>query len=565
MKSRIDFESGTLEFKRELSESVDLEKEVVAFLNSAVGGRILIGVDDNGRVVGLADADADALKIKDRLKSNIQPSILGLFDLNVLDDDGKRYLELIVAGGCERPYYKTKFGMTPKGCYRRIGTAAEPMSVAEIDTMFAKRARNSLRHIPSPRSLPHDFSTLKISYQEHGFEVGDRFLENLELHTPDGKPNYVAYLLADENAVSMRVAKYAGTDKCNLIENNEYGYTCVLRALQKVLDKIDVENRTMTRITGKAERDQKRMYDPIAIREAVTNAVLHTDWTREISPIVEIYSDRIEITSCGGLPDGLTKDEFLRGRSVPRNRELMRIFRDLELAEQLGSGMRRILKTYSPDIFEISENFITVVLHGDRNDFNASGGVAQKKKSANLEAELCQLIMDNEAIKQHEMASMLCVSVRTVSRLCAKLTADGKLSRKGSDWVLRNEVALKNGVVGVSNGVVGVAHERKNDAKGRKMAVRSEDIARLRAALKDALKCVLVASKRNEESIIERYLTVFDAIAENEKTTFNAIFNATGIPVRTISLYVSRMTKLGFLRRIGGTHGGSWEICYPQE
>ena len=162
--------------------------------------------------------------------------------------------------------------------------------------------------------------------------------------------------------------------------------------------------------------------------------------------------------------------------------------------------------------------------------------------------------MDNEAIKQHEMASMLCVSVRTVSRLCAKLTADGKLSRKGSDWVLRNEVALKNGVVGVSNGVVGVAHERKNDAKGRKMAVRSEEIARLRVALKDALKC-------NDEKIIAKYSEILALIEKEPHCTFSAICSAIGMSRRSVAGYMDTLQSNGVIKRIGSRKTGHWEIC----
>ena len=374
-------ESESIEFKRELSDKVDVEKEVIAFLNSRTGGVIRIGVDDDGNVIGLADADGDSRKIKDRLKNNISPSVLGLFDMSIVEVDGKRIVEIVVAAGCEKPYYKAKYGLSPRGCFERIGTAAEPMRQGRIDQLLAARTRNSLRLVPSPRSAPHEFSLLGIYYSERGFERGAHFLENLDLYTPDGKVNYVGYLLADVNSVSFRVAKYADTDKCNLVENNEYGYTCIIRSLHKVLDKLDTENRTFARVTGRAERDQWRMFDPTAIREAVVNAVLHTDWTREVSPVVEIYSDRIAITSCGGLPDGMTREEFLSGRSMPRNRELMRVFRDLELAEQLGSGMRRILSKYPPSVFETSENFISVVFpfRAERQGDTISENVARRK------------------------------------------------------------------------------------------------------------------------------------------------------------------------------------------
>lgn len=124
-----------------------------------------------------------------------------------------------------------------------------------------------------------------------------------------------------------------------------------------MLDKLEIENRTLTRITGAAEREQRRLFNARALREALINAIIHNDYTAEVPPLVEIYADRISITSYGGLLSGLSLEECLSGRSMPRNRELMRVFRDMELVEHLGSGMRRILSAYDSDIVQISEHF----------------------------------------------------------------------------------------------------------------------------------------------------------------------------------------------------------------
>ena len=103
------------------------------------------------------------------------------------------------------------------------------------------------------------------------------------------------------------------------------------------------------------------MIDKLALREAFINVIVHNDYTREVPPVVEIFSNRLCITSYGGLVEGLSLEEFFNGRSMPRNREIMRVFRDLDLVEQLGSGINRILKVYEKEIFNISENFIEIV------------------------------------------------------------------------------------------------------------------------------------------------------------------------------------------------------------
>lgn len=105
-------ETNRIEYKRELTKDLDIEKEVIAFLNYHEGGIIYIGVDKDGSVTGVKDVDSDMLKIKDRLKNNIQPSCLGLFDVRA-EKRGEKYLiKIIIASGPEKPYFKRKYGMT---------------------------------------------------------------------------------------------------------------------------------------------------------------------------------------------------------------------------------------------------------------------------------------------------------------------------------------------------------------------------------------------------------------------------------------------------------------------
>ena len=133
----------------------------------------------------------------------------------------------------------------------------------------------------------------------------------------------------------------------------------LIKAAKSVLNRLEIENRTLTKITSK-ERIEKKLVDPIALREAVINAIVHNDYSREVPPVFEIFSDRIQITSYGGLPTGLSEEDFFDCRSMSRNRELMRIFKDIDLVEQLGSGMSRILKSYDKSAFKLTDHFVVV-------------------------------------------------------------------------------------------------------------------------------------------------------------------------------------------------------------
>lgn len=354
-------ESQHLEFKSQLTDK--FEKEVVAFLNSRDGGAIIIGVGSEGQLLGVNDADAIQLKIKDRLKQNITPSTMGLFDVVLLQENGKTLIKVIVASGSEKPYYLSKMGMSSKGCFIRIGSASEPMTNNMIEEQFAKRVRNSIGNITS-RYQDLTFQQLKIYYQERGFTLNDQFAKNLELTTQAGDYNYAAYLLADRNGCSIKVGKYQGTDRVDLIENEEYGYCCLVKATHAVLEKLNIENKTFTKITP-TTRIEKKMLDPIALREAVINAIVHNDFSREVPPKFELFSDRLEITSTGAIPAGFSEEEFFMGYSVPQNKELMRVFRDLDIVEQMGSGIKRILQAYPESIYQFTPNFIRVVMPFD--------------------------------------------------------------------------------------------------------------------------------------------------------------------------------------------------------
>lgn len=349
-------ETNRIEFKEKLTKDLDLEKEVIAFLNYNEGGFIYIGITKSGTVVGVEDMDGDMLKIKDRLKTNIIPSCMGLFDISSEEKDGKDIIKITVASGSEKPYYKRKYGMSEKGAYIRNGTAADPMPQKMIDELFAKRTKTSIGKIRSSRQ-DLTFEQLKIYYEGKGISLNKNFAKNLELLTEKGEYNYVAYLMADENGTSIKLAKYNGLTRVDLAENPDFGYESLIKATKQVLDKIELENRSDTSITS-AERIDKRPWSSIALREAILNAFVHNDYTTEVPPKFEIFDDRIEITSTGGLPNGLSKEEFFEGFSVPRNKELMRIFKDLGLVEQLGSGVPRILEYYGRECFKFSENFL---------------------------------------------------------------------------------------------------------------------------------------------------------------------------------------------------------------
>ena len=391
-------ESNRIEFKERLND--DIEKEVVAFLNYLGGGIIYLGINKKGEVIGIKDADAIQLKIKDRLKNNITPSCLGLFDIVLETINDVPIIKLIIASGQERPYYVKKYGMSEKGVFIRKGSASEPMSASMIESLFTKRTRHSIGKIKSHRQDLR-FEQLRIYYDSAGKTLNEQFAKNLEILNEDGHYNYVAYLMADNNNVSVKVAKYSGVSRVDLVENEEFGYCSIIKATKQVLDKIELENKTFTKITSK-ERQEKRKWNAVALREAVINAIVHNDYTYELAPKFEFFADRFEITSYGGLPEGLTVNEFFEGVSIPRSKEIMRIYRDMELVEQLGSGIPRILQFYGRECFHFSENYTRMSFPVEENE-QVTEQVTEQVKSliAALDGEMNRQGIQNKLGLSH--------------------------------------------------------------------------------------------------------------------------------------------------------------------
>ena len=309
------------EFKVKLTDK--FEEQVILFLNTN-GGNIYIGVDDKGDIVGI-NSNIDLLQrtIKDRIKDNIMPSTLGLYDVVVLEESNKKYIKIIIAKGSEYPYYIKGMGLTPDSCFIRIGSSIQSMTYDMINNRVNKRIRTSLRNIVFPKQ-DLTFSQLKIYYEEKGLNINDSFLKQLDLYTDDGKYNYNAYLLADNNTISIRFGKYESTNAVDLIENEDFGNCSIVKATKNILNKIEIENRIFTKIEY-PERKEIRIYDFAAVREAVINAIVHNDWCNEYAPKFEIFIDRLVISSNGGIQPSTTKEEFLEGYSLPKNKKLMEV------------------------------------------------------------------------------------------------------------------------------------------------------------------------------------------------------------------------------------------------
>ena len=437
-------ETENREYKQQITK--DIERSVIGFLNSDAGGEICIGIDADGTVYGVKNYDEESRKLSDMIRNNISPSALGLYSITPKMRNDRPYLHVTIAVGPERPYYLNEFGMIPRGCFIRVGTHSIQMTERMIEDLYKKRSLCTLKNTVSP-SQKLTFAQLKIYYDEMGFSTdNDNFLENLDLYTDDGKFNFLAYLMADRNNISIKVARYADTNKIRILQKTECGNCSLIRAAHSMLTTLDLYNETAVEITY-PERVDTNLVDTEALRECVLNSIIHNDYITGGCPVVEFYPDRVEITSSGGLPSGLTIEGFFDGVSRPRNRELMRIFSDMKLCEHLGSGMKRIMRTYSPEDFKITDGYIRASFKYNEHALEVMNKQKSSEKSSEklsaIKERILELISEDNVISADAMATLIGISSRAVEKNIKQLRDAGILERingdRGGHWKIDPE------------------------------------------------------------------------------------------------------------------------------
>ncbi len=358
---------------KENPKSGTIVNEIVAFLNTCEGD-IYIGVKDNGEAVGVKEIDKASLAISNIIADQIEPSPRGFVSIDTPNIDGKDLIKISVKKG-DKLYCVKRYGMSSAGCYERVGSSSRGMSPEQISKRYIASLdirERKMTDVPCNRT-DLTFSKFKMYLAAKNIHWNEsKFEENFSLRTPDGKYNLIADLLADENMDSIKVAIFKGKDKSEYLKRNEYGFTCLLYAMDQVSEYCLALNDTYVD-TSSLVRKEKKMFDEDAFREAWINAVVHNKWVDGIPPAVYWYDDRLEIISYGTIPSGMTKEDFLSGKTHPVNEELMKIFLQCHIVEQTGHGVPKIVSKYGYGAYEFGTSTITVTIPFEKNGFSSNG------------------------------------------------------------------------------------------------------------------------------------------------------------------------------------------------
>ncbi len=334
------YESETVELKGIYTP--DLKKEIVAFANTN-GGMIYIGVQDNGEIIGLDNADFVMQQISNALRDSIRPDVSMFTNIELAEEDNKNIIKLTVNQGTKKPYYLSDKGLKPSGVYVRSGTTAAPASEDAIRMMIKMTDGDSFEN---NRSLIQDltFSSLNKEMERRNLEFSQVQMKNLGILSSDDIYTNMGLLVSDQCKHSIKFAVFQGTDKLVFKDRKELSGS-LFDQLRDAFKTIDFYNSTKATFHDLLRTDE-RDYPEDAVREALLNAIVHREYSFSGSTMINIYSDRLEIISLGGLVSGLSLEAAILGASQSRNEKLASLFYRMKLIEAYGTGISKIISCY---------------------------------------------------------------------------------------------------------------------------------------------------------------------------------------------------------------------------
>jgi len=349
-----------IEFKSVYSE--EIKKTAVAFANTN-GGRIYVGISDGRSIIGVANADNVARQVADSIRNSVKPDLTRFMRVSIEMIEGKDVVVADIERGVYTPYYIAERGLKPNGVYIRVGNASVPATEEHIRQMVKSADGDS--YIIA-RSLIQEltFEHTQKEFNEKQILFGYAQKQSLGVINDNGLYTNLGLLLSEQCQHTTKTAVFEGMTKAVFKSRKEFSGS-LIQQLYDIVEYLDFFNLIRTEI-GKVRRIETRDYPVNAIREAVLNALVHREYGLSASTFVNVYDDRIEFLSVGGLAQGITLPAVLSGVSHSRNENLANIFYRLGLVEAYGTGIMRIMSDYAmqrrkPEINVTDSSFMLIL------------------------------------------------------------------------------------------------------------------------------------------------------------------------------------------------------------
>lgn len=419
-------ESIHLELKKEYVK--DILKTVIAFANTS-GGKIYIGIDDDGKVLGVQKLDTDILKLSNSIRYSIKPDITLFTSILVEKIDGKDVIVVDVQKGASSPYYLTDKGIRPSGVYVRQGASSVPATDSAILKMIRDTDGDNFEEL---RSLNQnlDFDFLKKEFEDANIKLEHSQMRTFNIIDEDGLYTNLGLLLSEQCPHTIKTAVFEGSTKEIFKDRFEFSGS-LLKQMKDVYSFLNRYNRTNSEITG-LKRTDTREYPEIALREALLNSIVHKEYSYSSSTLISVFDDKIEIVTIGGLTKGLSEDDIMLGVSILRNRNLANIFYRLKLIEAYGTGIPKIIESYNeynvkPKI-EISSNAFKITLPNTLKEKSIS---KLEKNLSDKEYLIVNMLKENEYIKRTDIEKNLSISSSMAIKLLRNMVDNSIIEKLG--------------------------------------------------------------------------------------------------------------------------------------
>lgn len=419
-------ENEFTELKVELTK--DIKKKIVAFANTN-GGKIYIGIDDYGNIVGLQDIKNDIEALSGMIREGIKSDLTMYTKISTQEIDNKDIILLNIMESPNKPYYLTEKGLKTSGVYLRYGNTSAPASEELIKKMLIENQSNSFETLISKNQNLH-FDSLNSIFKSHNIDINETKYKTLNIKDLDDKYTNLGLLLSDECPYSIKCAIYNGNDKLEFKDRKEFTGS-ILKQVNDVFDYLELFNKTKGKIIG-LERIDVRDYPEYAIRESLLNAIIHRDYNYTGSILISLFDNHFEITSLGGLVKGLNIKDLYLGVSESRNPNLAHIFYRLKYVESFGTGIGRIIESYNnydnKPLLVDTDNAFKVVLYNVNYE--------EKKNNilpSNLtqEEKIIAYLKKNNKINRLIVESLLDVSKTRANDILNNMLKNNMLTQDG--------------------------------------------------------------------------------------------------------------------------------------
>lgn len=432
-------ETRQLEFKEKITHYKDLNREIVAFLND-IGGEILIGISDNGKIVGLSEEQIE--KYLEEIPSSIYNAIAPYCQpfISIQNVEEKQILSIKVLPSNKRPYFLKSKGI-PDGVYIRIGTHAMPATPEIIEDLQRSNTKESYDETIFNSTAVSDLDKLILS-SHYGAEPTEQKLlaDNVikfDPYTNKLIPTLSGILFFHNNpkeiieGAEILFTKFESDDMSKILKTRDYSGPLV-QMTNEVIADIKKELIIQLKRDNALLIAEKLLIPEIVLREVLINALIHRKYFIKDAIKIALFDNRLEVYSPGNFPGPIT--DFLSGISYSRNPHLRQLARNIGLVEKRGLGFPLIFSECkknnnpSPQVIEQVGDFVKIILYFPLNSTTES--FHQKNPNVNS-TDILSSFKNKETFTLTEIANELRCSKNTASTRIKKYLDDGVIERIG--------------------------------------------------------------------------------------------------------------------------------------